>query len=207
VNRLCLRAIAITATIALVLGRGDRAAEAAEGPEPTVIELSVMPAQDKRGKDIEGEYWVMATLTTVEGRYVAERAVEIVEPIDFFGRREASLGTAATDGTGLAAVMYLPAQAGQHQIVARFAGDAEYAASEDELLVDVAEAISPFPEEAPPLESVGTWLSVTLAILGVAFWAVLLGVLGSTVWRIRTAPAKVGGRPAQEGEGVIAEAG
>jgi hypothetical protein len=63
------------------------------------------------------------------------------------------------------------------------------------LAVDVAEATPPFQEEPLPLASVGTWLSVFLAILGVAFWAVLLGVLGSTMWRIRTAPAKLGEQP------------
>jgi len=187
-NRLGL-AILITILVASLLPRfGEERAGAADDAEGTLIQVSSIPVKDKRGKAVKGQYWFMATLTTADGRYVADRPLQFVEPVDFFGRREASLGTTVTDGTGIAAVIYQPSQVGQHTIVVRFAGDKQYAASKAELVVDATEVVPPFAEEPLPLASVGFGLAVFLAVLGVAFWAVLLGVLGRTAWRIKKAP-------------------
>jgi hypothetical protein len=164
-----------------------RQASAAEEAQTTKLEASSFPMMDEEGDEVPGKFWIMVTLTTEDGRYVGNRTLSIVEPIDFFGRREAILGTAVTDGTGVATVTYQPSDASEHTVVVRFSGDKEYAASKAELVIDVAEAISPFPEEDTPLASVGTGLAVFLGFLGVAFWAVLLGVLSRTAWRIKRA--------------------
>jgi hypothetical protein len=185
-----------------LLGVGGVAAAA--DPQGTEIQVSSMPAKDKRGKAVKGQYWLMATLTTADGRYVADRRVQFVEPVDFFGGREAILGMVATDGTGLAAVIYQPSQPGQHTIVARFGGDRQYAPSKAELAVEVDQAVPPFAEEPSPLAAVGNGLAIFLAILGLAFWAVLLGILGYTIRRIKQAPdaeparAAAGGSRGQE---------
>jgi hypothetical protein len=170
---------------------------AADEAQDTLIQVSSMPVKDKRGKEVKGRFWVMATLTTADGRYVADRPVQFVEPVDFFGRREASLGTAVTDGTGLAAVTYQPSQPGQHTIIVRFGGDKQYAPSKAEFAVEIGQVVPPFAEVPSPLASVGSGLAIFLAILGLAFWAVLLGVLGYTVWGIKkTTGAEPGGAPA-----------
>jgi hypothetical protein len=87
----------------------------------------------------------------------------------------------------MAAVLYHPAQTGQQTIKARFKGDQTFGPTEASLVLDVAEIIPPFESEPVPLASVGKWLSFGLGLLGVAFWAVLLGVLGRTVRGIRAA--------------------
>jgi hypothetical protein len=154
----------------------------------TVLQVDSMPMMDERGNELPGKYWILATLTTEDGRYLGNRPLQIVEPIDFFGRREAMLGTALTDGTGMAAVTYQPSQDGNHLVVVRFRGDSEYSATKSQLEIVAADVISPFAEEALPLASVGTALAIVLAFLGIAFWAVLLGVMGGTAWRIQRAP-------------------
>jgi len=165
--------------------RQDASAE--DVAEPTVLQVSSFPVTDEQGDDVPGQFWITATLTTESGRYVANRSLQIVEPVQFFGYREAALGNATTDSTGMAAVQYQPSNAGKSTILVRFGGDAKYAASKTELVIDAASVVSPFPEEGRPLASVGTGLAIFLAVLGVVFWVVLLGVLGNTVWRIKRA--------------------
>jgi hypothetical protein len=186
-QRLSLGIVALALAVILAGGVTGRAMAQDQQAAATSIQLSVDPALDNRGHAIEGQYAVTATLTTADGQYVAGRPVEIVEIVSFFGTRSASLGAAVTDATGLAPVIYQPAQAGKHRIVARFAGDDAYAASTAETTIDAPSVVPPFRREPLPLAAVGTWLAVSLAILGIAFWVVLLGVLGRTAWRIKTA--------------------
>lgn len=154
----------------------------------TSIELTSTPVLDNHGKPVEGQYWVMATLTA-GGRPVANQTIDFREPVDFFGPRGAKLGSATTDGMGLAAVIYQPSQSGQHDVIARYGGSGEYSATETHLDLQAENVVAPFPEEPVPLDGAGAWLSRFLAVLGVVFWAVLLGVLGRTVWGIRSAPS------------------
>ena len=192
-NRLRLSAIviAIAAMLPLVAIPGHALAQ--DQPKATEIEISAKPALDDHGHPLAGQYAITAIMTTADGRYVAKRPVQFVENVEFFGRRSMQLGSAVTDSTGFAMVVYQPSQTGQHTIIARFAGDKQYAASDARYTLDATEVVPPFTAEPLPLASVGRWLSVSLAILGVAFWAVLLGVLGRTVWRIRTAVSAAGG--------------
>jgi hypothetical protein len=194
--------VAAAVAALLVPGFGARNVFAADDPAGTVLELTSMPAQDERGNPLEGQYWIATVLTTEDGRYVANRPIQIVEPVDFFGPREAKLGTAVTDGTGFAAVLFQPSQPGEHTIVARFRGDQQYAASKIELIVDLTEVVAPFTVEPLPLTSVGKALSLFLGVLGIVFWVVLLGVLGRTAWGIRAAPgAAVDSTPAARSRG------
>ena len=175
-----------------IVRTGLAAAEASE----TAIELTSMPALDNRGKPIEGQYWIMATLTA-GGRPVANQTIDFREPVEFYGPREARLGSAVTDGMGLAAVIYQPSQTGQHDVTARFGGGGEYAATEAHMNLQAESVVAPFPEEPVALAGAGAWLSRFLAILGVVFWAVLLGVLGRTIWGIRRAPSMAPMRSAE----------
>ena len=187
-SRARLLSVIVGVAACLAAWAGARGALAAEEPAGTVIEVGSMPAQDERGKPSKGQYWITVVLTTEDGRYVADRPIQIVEPVDFFGRREAKLGTAVTDGTGFAAVVYRPSQPGEHTIAARFGGDKQYAASNADLVLDATDVVAPFAEEPLPLASMVRGLTAFLGVLGVVFWAVLLGVLGRTVWRIKMAP-------------------
>jgi hypothetical protein len=167
---------------------GGNTISAADEPAAIVLQMNSMPARDNRGKPLDGQYWITVTLTTQDGRYVAGRTIQIVEPVEFFGRRDSQLGTAVTDETGYAAVVFQPSQPGEHRVVARFNGDSQYAKSVAELVFEASNVISPFVEEDLPLVSVGRNLSLFLGALGIAFWAFVLVLLGRTVLRISMAP-------------------
>jgi hypothetical protein len=178
----------VFAMVAVLASAGRSAPAAAQDePETTQIVLSSKPALDDRGQPVVGQYRIVATLTTADGRYVAKSSVRFVERLEFFGPRTSALGTAKTNGTGNASIIYQPANSGEHTIFVEFSGNETYAASEAQFVLAAADAVPPFPEESLPLAAVGRWLSISLAILGVAFWAVLLGVVGRAVRTIRVA--------------------
>ena len=178
-------AMAIVMFAIAVLSIGH--AHGQETAQPTVIEIGSFPVMDESGEEIPGQLWLMANLTTEDGRYVGGQQVEFSELVDFFGPREAIVAKVVTDGTGLAAVVYQPSGEGEHSVIATFAGDREalYAPSSETILLTATGPTSLFPSEDLPLESVGTWLAVALLILGIVFWLVLSGVLIRTVRTIK----------------------
>ena len=190
--RLSTITVVFAVAVALPLAMFPRPALAQDQPKETKIELIAKPALDDRGHLVEGQYVVRAILTTADGRYVAGRRLRIIEDVEFFGQRSASLRAAATDETGQVSVTFQPSQVDQYTIVARFAGDEQYAASEARIALDATDVVPPYTTQAPPLASVGGWLAVSLGVLGVAFWTVLLGVVGRKVWLIRAAPRAAG---------------
>jgi hypothetical protein len=186
VNWLGLRFVAFATAAVFTFGATSGHA-LAQDQKATKIELSAKPALDDHGHALDGQFAITAIVTTTDGRFVAKRSVQFVENVEFFGRRSVNLGSAVTDGTGYASVTYQPSQTGPHTIVARLAGDKQYAAGEATFTLDAPRVVPPFSDQPLPLASVGRWLAISLAVLGVAFWAVLLGMLGRTVWRIWTA--------------------
>ena len=162
-------------------------ATAQDDPKATQIELIMAQAQDDLGVPVDGQYSITAVLTTDDGKNVGRRSVSFVEDVEFFGSRQASLGVDSTDRKGTASVIYQPSQTGEHTLIAKFAGDAEYASSEAQVTFVPEEVILPFASPPLPLVSVGKWLAVSLAVLGIAFWLVLLGVVGRAVREIRNA--------------------
>lgn len=177
--------VAAAATLALAATPSSALAQAA--PKATKITLASSPALDNHGHPIKGQYSLVATLTTADGRFVPNGSVQFVENVEFFGARSASLGSAVTDSTGYAAVVYQPSQKGQHTLIARFGGNSQYAASDASVALNATDVVAPFASSPLPLASVGHWLSIAMAILGLLFWTVLLGVLARAAWRIRTA--------------------
>lgn len=190
-NAFRLVIIIIAVAIMLPIAAVPERAMAQDQAKATKIELSASPALDNRGHAVKGQFLISATLTTADGRFVVNSPVQFVENVEFFGQRSADLGSSVTDSTGYAAVVYQPSQTGQHTIIARFGGDSQHAASDATYALNATDVVPPFIAPPLPLASVGKWLSVSMAVLGVAFWLVLLGVLGRTVWRIRTAPDAV----------------
>lgn len=186
-SRFAFAGVVLAIAALLIPVRGFAPAAAQDQPKPTKLVLSTKPALDDKGHPVKGQYKVIATLTTADGRFVAKGSVHFVEHLEFFGPNTSDLGSATTNGTGIASVIYQPSQKGKHTIFAQFGGNDQYAASDEQFVIDATDVVPPFPNEAPPLASVGRWLSIALAILGIGFWAVLLGVVGRTVRTIRAA--------------------
>jgi len=165
----------------------------------TKLNLQSGPRVDENGNIVKGQLILTATLTTADGKPVSDQSIRFFEQVTFMGGpREALLGTATTDSTGVAAIQYQPAQKGTDQIVARFASSGDYQAAEAHLSLDVNEVVAPFTTQPVPFAAVGTGLSVAFALLVVGACAVLLGVFLRTVIGIRAAARPAASRVAAE---------
>jgi hypothetical protein len=188
-TRLATLCLAIAAGLLLGLAPAqanqERVATTLEMHEPTV------------GRAV-GQLFLRATLTTTDGATLNNREVAFYQRVEFFGGREAYLGTATTDSTGMAILLYLPAESGSHSLKAHFAGRDQYASTASTLTYEVRNAVAPFHREPLPLAVVRAWLPLGLAAVVLATWVVLVGSFLHTVYRIRRAGE--GTRPIQRTE-------
>jgi hypothetical protein len=136
--------------------------------------------------------WVLlkAQLKTTDGKPVSNRSVEFYQQVELLGPREAHLGTAMTDSTGVASLLFQAAQTGQHTVKLSFAGAEGYAASTGSGTFEVGAITPPFEPEPLPLAAVRGWLPIVLGGLVLAAWLVLLVVFLNTTLGIRTAAGR-----------------
>lgn len=179
---------------AAAFAAGPEAAGAA-APMATTLKLDAGPRMDK-GVRVKGQLILSATLTSADGKPLSDRSVTYYQAVDLFGSRDALLGSATTDSTGNATLLFIPAQPGSTKLKARFEGNPQFKRAEAEEVEQVSDAVVPFRQQAPPLAVVATWASYGVGVLAFAAWAVLLGVLLRTAVGIRRAasPAVHGGR-------------
>ena len=116
---------------------------------------------------------------------MANRDVEFYQHVEFFGPRDALLGTAKTDATGVAVLLYQPAVRGKQSIVARLAEGGGFAKSEGTATIEIRDVDEPYEAEPMPLAAVRQWLPAALGGVVVLVWALLLGVLVTTAAGIR----------------------
>lgn len=117
------------------------------------------------------------------------------EPVTFyivtnvFGERLMKVGQALTDATGMASVAYQPSWAGDHTVVARFGGGADYAATQASFHFSALNPVSQFQSAQFGLEPVRRWLPLAVGLLVLAVWASLGFALITTAAGIRAAGA------------------
>ena len=189
----------ITAVVTLVAAGWEPAFGQSAKATGSALALQVSPRTDDNGKVVKGQLILTATLTSADGKPITNQPITFYESVTFLGQpREALLGTATTDSTGVAGILYQPAQKGSNLILVRFAGSTAYQASQAQTNLDVDEVVSPFAVETVPLAAVGTGLTVAFAVLVVGAWAILLGVFLRTITGIRatarTAESAVAGK-------------
>ena len=157
---------------------------------PTTLRLTTAPRINEKGRETPGWLVLRAELKTTDGKPVTNQSVSFSQAVDLFGPREAALGEAKTDSTGLAALLYQPAQSGKQTINVSFAGGEGYAPSKTSSAIEVASVVPIFEsqEEPLPLAQIRPWLPIGLGGVVAAAWIVLLGVLLSTIRQIRNAP-------------------
>lgn len=152
----------------------------------THLTLTSAPRVDESGNPLIGQFTLAATLTAADGKPVTDRPISFYEQVNFLGgEKEAYLGKGSTDSTGLTGIVYQPANKGADVIIARFGGDDTYASVQASTTLDVVQVTPPIATEPVPLATVGSWLNVTVAILVVAVWGILVGVLVRTTRGIR----------------------
>ncbi len=165
---------------------GAAVASAQEAPKTDKAATTVSMGEP-RTTQTKGQLVLSATLSTADGKAVSDQDVSFYEKVDLLGEREALLGTATTDTSGAAGLVYLPSETGRQTIVARFAGSAKLAASSTNSIIDVREAKSPFESQPLPLSSIRAWFPIGLGTAVLATWAVLLGGFLNTTIGIRAA--------------------
>jgi hypothetical protein len=179
--------------LALVLGltaatlASPLAAQVSPAAQATRLQLTSQPMTDPNGRPLPGRLLLIGRLTTADGQPVGNQAVLFYQVVEFFGPRDADLGTATTDSTGTAVVVFQPAQPGSQPIKAYFVGSAAYQPAVTELTVTVATVVPPFESAPPPLALLRPWVPIGLGGLMLATWVTLLAVLVMTMVRITTA--------------------
>jgi hypothetical protein len=179
---LTLAALSSLVGIALALSLLPARAYAQTSTRPTTVVIS--PAGPT---SVKGRLALSARLLTAEGKPVSGQELDFLVPVELFGNREAFVGSATTDATGLATLGYQPTQAGQQTIVARFAGSPDYATSEARAEIQVGEVVPTIRAEPLPFAGLRDWLPTMLVALVLIVWGVLLGVFLGTVRGIRRA--------------------
>jgi hypothetical protein len=148
---------------------------------PTTVTVNPATASGK------GVLSLSAKLTGPDGKPLSGQEIDFYVPVELFGSREAFIGSATTDSTGLATLGYQPAQTGRQTIVARFTGAGSYAASDASREIQVNEAVPVLKDEPLPFVGLREWLPLALLALVLGVWGVLLGVFLGTVRGIRRA--------------------
>lgn len=187
-----LASVFLTAALTPGLALAQTGPQPASAPLATTLSLNSSPAVDGKGRKLPGQLILSATVATANGKLLNNRTVDFYQQVDLMGPRKAYIGSAVTDSTGVAALRYESAQSGEQDLLATFAGTAEFSGQEAAKRVSLAESGSPFKGEPLPLASVGRSLAIAVGLLGLAVWIVLLGIFARTVIGIRAAVAAAG---------------
>lgn len=183
-QRLALALMLIVALMALIGMPAPPFATANPLDQTVQTTLKVNDATKAR---VKGVLILNATLRTADNKPISKQSVDFYRQVDFFGPREAHLGAALTESTGIARLAYQPAEVGTERIIARFAGGGGFAKSEGDGDVQVTEAISPYVPAELPLAQVRQWLPLVVGGLVLTTWVVMIGLLGTTVRRVSAA--------------------
>ena len=115
-------------------------------------------------------YIVSAAVTSPAGKPVSEATVRFYDVVDLFGQREELIGSGTTDGQGNVAISYLPATAGTHQVVARFAGQGSLIASLGTTTFEAKVTAKPYAVDQPPLADFSRTVQYVVGLLVLAVW-------------------------------------
>ena len=145
------------------------------GPNAARVTFDVRPA----AKLTQG-YVLSVRLATGDGRPLNEVPVRYYEIVDLFGQREMFIGETTTDGQGEGSFLYLPAQLGAHEIVARTPGRAPVTRNETRLTLDAQVAAASYRTEVPRLAAFSAVLPYVAGGLVFSVWALLAFALFAT---------------------------
>jgi hypothetical protein len=155
--------------------------------QKSTIQLSVAAA----AKPEQG-YAIAVRVRTDDGRPVNEATISFYEPVDLFGAREMSLGSTTTDGQGQGTFLYLPAQLGSHQIIARFAGRDQVARAEAKTTFDADVAAAAYRPETVALSGFTQVVTVAVGVIVLSVWVVIAFALISTARGVRRGARDLG---------------
>jgi hypothetical protein len=134
-----------------------------------------------------GTWQLQATVTGADGKAQSQAAVTFVAATDFFGERWVPIGSALTDTSGRATVVYTPTWNGEQRLVARVSG-VEGARASEPIVIEVSGALPGIASEPQDLPIVRAWaLPIGVAVV-VLVWLVLAFIFLSAVIGIARRP-------------------
>jgi sugar lactone lactonase YvrE len=167
------------------------AARPALADDPSGITLVPIPPPNAAPGQ---ETVVLSAQLISDGSPVAGVPVTFYIVTNVFGERLMKVGDALSDATGAASVLYRPTWDGDHTVVARFAGEGGYPATQTSFSFNAQGVVSPWQPAQFGLEPVRRWLPIAVGVGILAVLATLGFTLVTTVIGIPAAAT----RPARE---------
>ena len=132
---------------------------------------------------------VLSAQLISDGAPVAGVPVTFYVLTNVFGERLMKVGDALSDATGAASVLYRPTWDGDHTVVARFAGNGNYPATQTSFSFTAQDVVSPWQPAEFGLDPVRRWLPLGVGVGILAVLATLGFTLVTTVIGIPAAAA------------------
>lgn len=135
----------------------------------------------------DGTWRLTSSVTASDGRALSQTAVTFTAATEFFGERWVPIGTAVTDTSGTASLVYRPTWNGAQTLVARTSGTDGPQTSEP-ITIEVTGALPGIAQEREDLPIVRAWaLPIGVGVV-VAVWVVLAFLFLSAVIGIARRP-------------------
>ncbi len=190
----------VVAAAALALWQGAPVASA--DAQQTSLRAG-FPDEQQPGKPV----LLTAKLSDTTGKALGNQTVEFFIQTDVFGDRLMSVGKSVTDSGGTASVSYKPSTVGQQDVVAKFAGNSQYAKSEVHFQFTSVGPAHTHENAQFGLAPIRAVAPVGVVAIVAAVWIVILAVLLSTARGLRAgAPAAEAVRRRAEAAGLGSEA-
>ena len=157
------------------------ASPAAADHQRARVTLSATPAAK-----VEQGYLVSAVCRLVDGKAIGNATVRFYDIVELFGEREMYIGSATTDASGTATLLYLPAQTGTRRIVARFSGGEHVGSVESRMTLEATVAAPAYHAEAPGLALFSTRVPYAVGVVVLAVWALIAYAFLSTARGIKS---------------------
>jgi len=125
-------------------------------------------------------YVLTAVLRTTDGKAVGSAPVRFYESVDLFGARGMLIGTASTDGGGAAALSYLPAVVGPHEIVARTLAEGQLNAAIGRFTFEASVSAPAYHDEPKPLASFLDRVPYAVGLVVLSVWSLIAFALFAT---------------------------
>lgn len=153
-------------------GHDTTPAKAPEAIVPPAGGSKVAMTVDAAAKPELG-YNISATVTSPAGKPVSEATIRFYDVVDLFGQREELIGSGQSDGQGQVVITYLPATAGTHQIVARFAGQGSLIPSLGVTTLEATVTAKPYKTDERPLAGFSNAVPYAVGVLVLAVWGLI----------------------------------
>lgn len=158
-------------------GASAAPAVAALTPGPNAARVSLAAALSDKP---EQGYVLAVHLSMPDGKPLNEATVRYYEVVDLFGQREMVIGESTTDGQGQSSLLYLPAQLGPHEVIARSVRRGSVTSGEARTTFEATVAAPLYRSEPAPLSALSSRLPYGAGALVLFVWALLAFALIST---------------------------